>query len=171
MADARVLSFSSRLKDIQVRLAMIALAVMIATTSVDVALRFLFNSPIRGAYDIVEASLVVFVFHGMSASFLARKNIVIDLIDGIAGKRTQNALIHASDVISIGMLGLLIAAMLVPALQAFDYGDRKLELGLPLWVLWIFAIVGLLGTLSSACAAALRAISARDRAAPERHAE
>lgn len=171
MADTRVSSFSVRLKDAQVRLAMIALAIMIATTSVDVALRFLFNSPIRGAYDIVEASLVVFVFHGMSASFLARKNIVIDVIDGIVGKRAQAILIHASDLISIGILGLVIAAMTVPALQAFDYGDRKLELGLPLWVLWIFAIVGLLGTFASACASAFRAVAPRDSAPPERSAE
>jgi TRAP-type transport system small permease protein len=143
-------AFSARLKNAQVRLAMIALVIMMGSTCVDVTLRFLFNSPIRGAYDIVEASLVVFVFHGMSASFFARKNIVIDVIDSIAGPRLQRVLVRISDVITVGLLGLLIVAMVSPALQAYDYGDRKLELGLPLWILWIFAIVGLLGTLVSA---------------------
>ena len=76
MAAPQLDSFSARLKNAQVRLAMIALVIMMGSTCVDVALRFLFNRPIRGAYDIVEACLVVFVFHGMSASFFARKNIV-----------------------------------------------------------------------------------------------
>jgi TRAP-type C4-dicarboxylate transport system permease small subunit len=143
-------ALSARLKSAQVKLAMIALVIMMGSTCVDVTLRFLFNSPIRGAYDIVEASLVVFVFHGMSASFFAHKNIVIDVIDSMVGPRIQLVLVRISDVTAVGLLGLLIAAMGPPALQAYDYGDRKLELGLPLWILWIFAIVGLLGTLLSA---------------------
>jgi hypothetical protein len=38
-------------------------------------------------------------------------------------------------------------------MQAYQYGDRKLELGEPLYVLWAFALVGLLGTLICAIAA------------------
>jgi TRAP-type C4-dicarboxylate transport system permease small subunit len=147
MAAAALDTFSARLKNAQVRLAMIALVIMMGSTCVDVALRFLFNRPIRGAYDIVEACLVVFVFHGMSASFFARKNIVIDIIDSLVGPRLQHVLVRLSDVVSFVLLMLVTAAMISPALQAYDYGDRKLELGLQLWVLWIFAIVGLIGTL------------------------
>ena len=47
-------------------------------------MRYVFNSPIRGAYELVEAMMVVFVFNGMSTAFLQRRNIVIDLIDSIA---------------------------------------------------------------------------------------
>jgi TRAP-type transport system small permease protein len=149
-------SFSTRLKNAQVRLAMIALVLMMGSTCVDVALRFLFNRPIRGAYDIVEACLVVFVFHGMSASFFARKNIVIDIIDSLVGPRVERALVRLSDIVSIAVLLLIAWAMISPALQAYDYGDRKLELGLQLWVLWVFAIVGLTGTLLSAIGAFFR---------------
>ena len=38
-------------------------------------------------------------------------------------------------------------------MQAYQYGDRKLELGVPLYVLWGFALAGLLGTLICAIAA------------------
>ena len=147
MAVAPLERFSTRLKNAQVRLAMIALVIMMCSTCVDVVLRFLFNSPIHGAYDIVEACLVVFVFHGMSASFFARKNIVIDIVDSIVSRRIERALVRLSDVVSIALLVLISVAMISPALQAYDYGDRKLELGLQIWVLWVFAIVGLIGTL------------------------
>lgn len=150
MVTTQLDTFSKRLKNAQVRLAMIALVIMMVTTCVDVLLRFLFNRPIRGAYDIVEASLVVFVFHGMSASFFARKNIVIDIIDSVVAPGLERFLVRMSDVVSVILLLVVTVAMISPALQAYDYGDRKLELGLPLWVLWIFAIVGLLGTLLAA---------------------
>lgn len=164
MAAASFDAFSARLKNAQVRLAMIALVIMMGSTCVDVALRFLFDRPIRGAYDIVEACLVVFVFHGMSASFFARKNIVIDIIDALIGPRLEAVLVRLSDVVSIVLLMLVTAAMISPALQAYAYGDRKLELGLQLWVLWIFAIVGLIGTLLCALGPLFRPVPPARRA-------
>jgi TRAP-type C4-dicarboxylate transport system permease small subunit len=158
MAAASLDTFSSRLKNAQVKLAMVALVLMMCSTCVDVALRFLFNKPIHGAYDIVEACLVVFVFHGMSASFLARKNIVIDVIDSLVGPRVERVLVRLSDIVSIVLLVLITAAMIAPASQAYDYGDRKLELGLQIWVLWVFAIVGMIGTLLCAFGALLRPV-------------
>jgi TRAP-type C4-dicarboxylate transport system permease small subunit len=122
-------------------------------------MRFLFNRPIHGAYDIVEACLVVFVFHGAAASFFARKNIVIDIIDTMIGPRLERALVRLADVVSLALLVLMTVAMVFPALQAFDYGDRKLELGLPLWVLWSFAIVGLIGTIICALAPLIRPVA------------
>jgi TRAP-type C4-dicarboxylate transport system permease small subunit len=161
MAAPQLDRFSARLKNAQVRLAMIALVIMMGSTCVDVTLRFLFNRPIRGAYDIVEACLVVFVFHGMSASFFARKNIVIDIIDSMVSPRVERVLVRLADVVSIVLLMLVTAAMISPALQAYDYGDRKLELGLQLWVLWIFALVGLIGTLLCALGPLFRPVPAR----------
>jgi len=168
MAVPPLESFAERLKTAQVRLAMIALVVMMLTTCVDVTLRFLFNRPIRGAYDIVEACLVVFVFHGMSASFFARKNIVIDVIDSLVSPRLERVLVRLSDIVSLALLVLVTAAMIAPALQAHDYGDRKLELGLQLWVLWVFAIVGLIGTVLCALGPLFRPVPASRRIA---HAE
>ena len=45
--------------------------------------------------------------------------------------------------------------MLSPAWQAFDYGDRKLELGLPVYVIWLFALAGMAGTIVCAVGALL----------------
>ena len=73
-----------RLRVAQLRLASVALIVMMVVTLLDVFLRYVFNSPIRGSYDLVETMLVIFVFHGMSTAFLQRRNIVIDLIDSFA---------------------------------------------------------------------------------------
>jgi TRAP-type C4-dicarboxylate transport system permease small subunit len=141
------------LKDAQLRLAMLALGVMMMIIVVDVTMRYAFGSPIHGAYDVVEVSLLVFVFHGLSACFLARQNIVIDLIDNVVPARVTHTLVRLSDFITVALLAVMIWAMLSPAEQAFEYGDKKLELGLKLWILWTIAIAGLACTLFCALGA------------------
>jgi len=146
-----------RLRVWQLRLAAVALIVMMAVTLCDVFLRYLFNSPIRYSYDLVEATLVVFVFNAMSTAFLRRRNIVIDLIDSFAPRMVVAALIRLSDVLAVITLALFAYAMITPAMQAFSYGDRKLELGLPTYILWIFALLGIAGAILCAFGALIGA--------------
>jgi TRAP-type C4-dicarboxylate transport system permease small subunit len=141
------------LKDAQLRLAMLALGVMMMIIVADVSMRYVFGSPIHGAYDVVEVSLLVFVFHGLSACFLARQNIVIDLIDNVVPVSVTRALVRISDLLTVCLLALMIWAMIPPAQQAFEYGDKKLELGLKLWILWTVGIAGLAGALFCALGA------------------
>lgn len=139
----------------QTAIALLAATIIVASTVADVVLRYGFGHPIHGSYDIVETLLVVLVFHGMPAVFHTRGNITIDLIDHMVSLGARVALIRASDIISVAALLLVIWAMIAPALQAYDYGDRKLELGLKLWIIWVAAISGLAGTAITAIARAV----------------
>jgi TRAP-type C4-dicarboxylate transport system permease small subunit len=146
---ARVRSFSvfEGLRVMQLWLAALALIVMMCVTVLDVFLRYVFNSPVRGSYDIVEAMLVIFVFHGMSTAFLHRKNITIDLIDSFARPSLVAALIRIADVLSIFAVMLFTYAMIVPAMQSYAYGEVKLELQLPIYWSWIAALTGMAGVI------------------------
>ena len=137
----------------QLFLASSALMVMMIGTVLDVFFRYTFNRPLRISYDLVESMLVVFVFNGISSVFLQRRNIVIDIIDGFAGPRITRGLIAAGNVLSLAVLIILEKAMLEPARQAFSYGDRKIELGLPLYYLWGVALAGLVATIFCAAVA------------------
>jgi TRAP-type transport system small permease protein len=154
-ARDQFLAFADHLQRIQLWLAALALVVLMMVTVTDVFLRYLFNSPVRGSYDLVESMLLVFVFNGMAAGFFLRRNVVIDLIDAAVGRRGTVVLIRVADVLSVVCLGLLMWAMLGPAMQAYEYGDRKLELHLPIYVLWIAALLSLTGTLVCALVALL----------------
>jgi len=145
--SGRLLASADRLQRFQLWLAALALVILMLVTVCDVTLRYLFNSPVRGSYDIVESMLLVFVFNGMAAGFFLRRHIVIDLIDSAIGRRATAVLIRIADVLSVVCLALLIWAMLRPAMQAYDYGDRKLELNLPIYILWIVAFLGMAGTI------------------------
>ena len=164
MDNNRATALLERLRVAQLRLAAVALIMMMSVTLLDVFLRYVFNSPIRGSYDLVESMLVVFVFNAMSTAFLQRRNIVIDLVDSYAHRAVVAVLIRISDLLAIITLALFAYAMIKPAMQAFNYGDRKMELGLPLYILWAVALAGI-------AAAILCAISAMFSAAKRPHDE
>ena len=131
----------------QLWVAVSALVILMMTTVLDVFMRYLFTRPIRISYETVEIMLLVFVFNGMAAAFFGRRHIVIDLLDKALGPRLTAMLIHIADILSVLCLGLLMWAMLLPAAQAYQYGDAKLELRIPLYVLWIVALASMVGTM------------------------
>jgi len=144
-----------RIAAVQLGAAMLALVVMGVVTAADVALKYLFSQPIAGAYDLVESLLPVVIFNGLPATLLRRQNILIDLVDHLAGPRRTRLLVTAADLVMLAMLGLIAWAMTGPALQALEYGDRKLELGLPIWAVWAGVLVGMAGSVLAALATAL----------------
>lgn len=160
MKSSGILRSVERLRDVQFCIAGLALVVMMMTIVIDVTLRFLFNHPISGAYDLVEICLATFVFHGVSVCFFTRKHIVIDLIDHWVPESMVVLLTRISDVVTVTLLGLMIWAMTQPALQAYDYGDKKLELGTPLWAIWAIALLGLAGAFVCSVAALFQPLNA-----------
>lgn len=153
MTRHKAYALLEKLRVAQLRLASVALIVLMCVTLADVFLRYVFNAPVRGSYDMVESMLVVFVFHGMSTALLQRRNIVIDLIDSLSHRYIVNALIRISDLLTILVLLLFAYAMLKPAMQAYAYGDLKLELRVPIWWLWTAALVGMAGGILCAIGA------------------
>jgi TRAP-type C4-dicarboxylate transport system permease small subunit len=150
----------------QTRLAGVALVLMMLVTVADVAMRYAFNRPIHGSYDLVEAMLVIFVFHGMAAGFFRRANIAIDLVDTMVGERLTAVLIRISDLLSLSALVIFAWAMTGPAWQAFGYGDTKIDLGLPVYVLWLAALSGMAGTILCALGVLLARAATPHREGP-----
>ncbi len=135
---------------------MLALTVMGGVTVADVAMKYMFSQPIAGAYDLVESLLPVVIFHGLPATLLRRQHIAIDLVDHVAGPVGTRRLITIGDAVMALILVLFGWAMVTPALQAWEFGDRKLELGLPLAAVFAAAILGIAGCVLAAVATLLR---------------
>lgn len=146
----------TRIAGLQLMLAMVALVAMGAVTVADVFLKYVFSRPVAGAYDLVESLLPVVIFYGLPATLLRRQNIAIDLIDQVASAGIVRFLKLAADAVMLAVLVAFAWAMVSPALQALDYGDRKLELGLPLIVVWAAAIIGIAGAVLVAATVLLR---------------
>jgi TRAP-type C4-dicarboxylate transport system permease small subunit len=166
-ARDRLLRLAGTVQRVQLWLAAAALIVLMTVTVADVFLRYVFNRPIRGSYDTVETMLLVFVFNGMAAAFFGRRNIVIDLLDSVVGSHMTAVLVRIADLLSVLCLALLIWAMWLPASQAYQYGDVKMELRLPIYVLWAVALASLAGTLLCALVVLVARPATADTGRPE----
>jgi TRAP-type C4-dicarboxylate transport system permease small subunit len=152
-ARERLVNLADRVQRIQLWVAVTALVTLMMVTVVDVFMRYLFNRPIRASLETVEVMLLVFVFNGMAAAFFNRRHIVIDLLDNVCSPRIIGVLIRIADVLSVFCLALLAWAMRQPAMQAYQYGDTKMELAVPIYVLWIVVLVSFAGTFFCALVA------------------
>ncbi len=130
---------------VMLTIAAIALIVMMTVVVADVLLRGVFNHPVRGAYDVVSFALLVMAMCGMAPVIAERSEILIDLIDHIAAPRFVRLLKRAAAFLGIGLFAFIGWSMVAPATDAWRYGDRSLELGIPLWVLWVISFVGIAG--------------------------
>ena len=124
--------------------AALALVAMMLVTVADVALANLLKRPIIGAYDLVESTLIISVFLGIPATFLRNGNIVVDVVDFFVSPATVRRLKFLAEVATLVFLLLLLFNMVTPALDAYKFGGKKQELGLPLWVLWVPMLLGVL---------------------------
>jgi TRAP-type C4-dicarboxylate transport system permease small subunit len=103
----------------------------------------------------------------MAAAFFGRRNIVIDLLDSVVGPHMTAVLVRIADLLSVLCLALLIWAMWLPASQAYQYGDVKMELRLPIYALWAVALASLAGTLLCALVVLVARPATADTGRPE----
>nr|WP_281393052.1 TRAP transporter small permease [Roseibium litorale] len=117
------------------------------TTVADVFMRYVFNAPVRGSYDIVEICLLISIYFALPAVLLEGRPILIDLIDGFVSPRLVRILKAVAAFGTAAALCFVFWSMLKPAMDAYDYGDVKLELNLPVWIIWLIALFGVLNSV------------------------
>lgn len=122
-----------------------ALLVMMLVVVGDVVLRAVFNLPIKGAYDIVSIALLVMTMFGMAPVVARRGEILIDLVDGFLPQGVLRLLVLVAMLMGLLLFLFFGWAMLSPAMDAWRWGERSLELGMPKWPLWVVAFIGLGG--------------------------
>jgi TRAP-type C4-dicarboxylate transport system permease small subunit len=126
-------------------IASLALVAMMLVVVADVTLRFAFNIPLRGAYDMVSAFLLVMVFFGIGPVIAYGREILIDLLDKVVPGAVLRGLRLIAAIGTLAVFLFIGWSMYAPARDAFRYGDRSLELGLPVWTLWAVAFAGFIG--------------------------
>ena len=142
--------------ELQLKLSMLALFAMMLIIVADVFMRYAFNAPIRGTYDLVGILLVIMVFFGLARVIADRAEITIDIVDGWVPASSVRLLMGAAAFVALGVLVFFFWSMTGPMTSAYNYGDRSLELNLPVWLIWLLSLIGLSGAI---LAAALTAFS------------
>jgi TRAP-type transport system small permease protein len=112
-------------------LASLLLLALVFLTFADVLARYLFNAPLRGAFELTELSLLVLIFAGLPLASRADEHVTMDFIDKILSPRAQILLQRAVHFFSgIAILGLSYLVFL-KAGKIMDYGDTTDVLKVP----------------------------------------
>jgi TRAP-type transport system small permease protein len=100
----------------------ILLAMMLLTV-VDVVGRYVFNRPLRGAFELTELMLLVLIFAGLPLVSYADEHVTMDFIDRLLSPRGLLVLRRATQAISAALMFLLAWLVWFKADRIWGYRD------------------------------------------------
>jgi TRAP-type C4-dicarboxylate transport system permease small subunit len=100
----------------------ILLAMMLLTV-VDVVARYVFNRPVRGAFEVTELTLLVLIFAGLPLVSFAGEHAVMDFIDRLLGARPRRLLQRLVQAVCAGFMFLLAWLVWGKADRIWAYRD------------------------------------------------
>jgi len=129
--------------------ASVLLLAMMLLTFADVLGRYVFNTPLRGAFEITELALLSLIFAGLPLVSRADEHVTMDFIDKILGPAARALLrrfVH-------GLCGVIILGMAwlvwLKAGKISAYGDTTDVLKIPVgpFVYFMTLMVGVTGLI------------------------
>ena len=96
---------------------------MMCLTFVDVVARYVFNRPLRGAFEITELLLLVLIFGGLPLVSHANEHVTMDFIDKLLGARGRDLWQRAVQVLCAALMFLLTWLVWIKADRISAYGD------------------------------------------------
>src|SRR5258706_9287608 len=96
---------------------------MMLLTFVDVVARYLFNRPIRGAFELTELTLLVLIFAGLPLVSHGDEHVTMDFIDRMLPPRAVAGLIRAVHAVVAATFFFLTWQMIIKANRIAGYGD------------------------------------------------
>ena len=122
---------------------------MMAVTAVDVVARYVFNRPLRGAFEVTELLLLVLIFAGLPLVSHADEHVTMDFIDKLLSPRGRELWRRAAEVVSAAIMFLLTWQIWIKAGRIAGYGDATdvLRIAYGPFVYFMAAMIALAGLI------------------------
>ena len=122
---------------------------LMLVTFCDVVARYLFNRPIRGAFEVTELLLLVLIFAGLPLVTHANEHVTMDLIDRWLGARGRALLGRVMELASAALMFGLTWLMWLRAARVAGYGDTTdvLRIAVAPFVYFMVAMILLSGLI------------------------
>jgi len=116
-------------------------------TFFDVVGRYVFNRPLRGAFEITELALLVLIFAGLPLVSHADEHVTMDFIDKLLGPRALDVLGRAVNALCAAVMFFLTWQVWIKAGKIAGYADTTDVLRIPVgpFVYFMAAMVALTG--------------------------
>ncbi len=132
------------------------LFLMMLLTAIDVVLRYAFNRPIGGTYEITELMMVIVIFFALAYTQATKAHVSVDFLVARLSKRKQKIIDFLNHALAFAMLLLMTIMSFIKAFQVMTRGEVSPTLSIPVYP--FFLLVGL--GCAAMCGELLRQISA-----------
>jgi TRAP-type transport system small permease protein len=105
---------------------------MMSITFVDVVLRYIFNAPLKGSFEITELMLVVLIFSALPLVSRREEHVVMDFLDRHLPPRIYLALRALEHIVSAAVMAGLGWLLWQRASKLAAYGDTTAVLRIEL---------------------------------------
>lgn len=123
-------------------IAAVAMVCMILITVSDVFMRYFFNKPINGSFELTEYLMIVVVFMAIPWATMRDAHVRVDLITGKFALRKQ-AFFYAISCILAIIISFLIAWYTIPeAMYIFNLDQKSDMLNIPKYPFYFMIVVG-----------------------------
>lgn len=120
------------------------LAGMMFLTALDVALRYIFNSPLPGAYEVIEYLMAIVVPFGIAYCGHQGSHVVVDLLVVRLPKRVQAIIGSITAFLSLGLLILITWQNLIYIKEQYESKLTSAVLLLP-----VYPFIGIVAVASA----------------------
>jgi TRAP-type transport system small permease protein len=104
---------------------------MMLLTAADVVSRYMFNWPLRGAFEVTELGLLTLIFAGLPLVSRADQHVTMDFIDKLLGERGQRLVRRLADMFCGAVILALAWQTWLKAGKIGAYGDTTDVLKIP----------------------------------------
>jgi TRAP-type C4-dicarboxylate transport system permease small subunit len=108
-------------------------------TTADVVLRYWFNAPITGAFELTEVMLAALIFAALPLTTNRDLHVTVDVVDAALPPGGRRLLRVTGDLVAAGALGVFAWRLAVQALRLGAEGTTTFSLAVPMAPLAWFA--------------------------------
>ena len=122
------------------------LAVMMFMTGIDVVMRYIFNRPISGVYELTELMMVILVFFGLAYAQVNKEHVAVDLVYTRFAPKMKTIANCVSCFLCMGLFVIMTWQSIKQAQGKWNSGLMTGTLGIPLWPFYLITAMGCLVT-------------------------
>ena len=120
-----------------------SLVVMVLLTVTDVFLRYVFNRPILGSYELTEFMMAILVFSSIGYTMAVKRHVVVDLVFTILSQRARDILECITSLIAFILFSIVTWRNVLQAGTAWARNDVTAELFIPISPFILFVAIGI----------------------------
>ena len=125
------------------RFAQVIIVLMVLLTVVDVCLRYIFNSPITGSYEVTELMMAVLVFASVGFTMSVKDHVSVDLVVTKLPDRVRALLEAITCLLAFGLFALAAWRNVLHTGTTWERHDVSAELFIPVSPFVLFVALGL----------------------------